>query len=464
MTSTPDENAGAAGSADVAELESEVATLRSQLDTRERRHRRMLTLRTIVAAVLVALAALGVTGSVIGVWSARTTLNTDKFVSTLKPLQSDPAVQTALSTYLATQIYTSLDVPTRLKEALPGPSKFLAGPLSGQVENYLGQGVSKVVASPQFAVLWPAILRFAHEKIMAVINNDSSVVQTSGDVVTLDLLPIVNEALKLLQTQIPTLFGHTITLPTITNGEIPANLRDQIDSALGITLPANFAQVPIYRAHELSTVQTAVKDAKKYVALLVIVSLVMVGLAYLISPQRRRTTVQLGLWLVIWVVLLRAVIRAVHDQIINGVAEGVYRDGAASASHVIFATLRTRGTQLIWIGAIMAVVAYLFGPGRGAVFVRSWVVRGMKAATDATRRGASGAAPKAPVFARTYKDPLRIGGLVVGVFLVLIFPTWTGLLWTAIVIGAYELAVTLLAGAGSDSGGPRGEIAQPLTG
>jgi hypothetical protein len=112
----------------------------------------------------------------------------------------------------------------------------------------------------------------------------------------------------------------------------------------------------------------------------------------------------------------------------------------------------------------MAVVAYLFGPGRGAVFVRSWVVRGMKAATDATRRGASGAAPKAPVFARTYKDPLRIGGLVVGVFLVLIFPTWTGLLWTAIVIGAYELAVTLLAGAASGDGGPRGEIAQPLTG
>lgn len=463
MTSTPDE-VPRARSADVAELQQEVETLRGQLDTRRQRQHRMLAVRTWVAAILVALAALGVTGSVIGVWAARTTLNTDKFVSTLTPLQSDPEVQAALSTYLSTQIYTSLDVPDLLRQALPGPTKFLAGPLSGQVENYLQQGVEKVVSSSQFAVLWPAILRFAHDKVMAVINNDSKVVQTSGNVVTLDLLPIVNEALKLLQSQIPTLFGHTITLPTISNGQIPDNLREQIDSALGVTLPANFAQVPIYRAKELSAVQTAVKDAKKYVVLLVIASLVMVGLAYLISPLRRRTTVQLGLWLVIWVVLLRAVIRAVRDQVLNQVAAGVYRDGASSAAHVIFATLRTRGTQLIWIGAIMAVVAYLFGPGRGAVFVRTWAVRGWKALVGATRRGASGAAPKAPVFAQTYKDPLRIGGLVVGVVLVLIFPTWTGLFWTALVIGIYELAVTLLAGAASGGAAAQSEIGQPVAG
>jgi hypothetical protein len=58
----------------------------------------MTRLRQTVAALLVAVAALGVTMSVIGVWAGRTSLNTDRWVETVTPLDQDPAVRAAVST------------------------------------------------------------------------------------------------------------------------------------------------------------------------------------------------------------------------------------------------------------------------------------------------------------------------------------------------------------------------------
>ena len=109
----------------------ELTSLHAELDTRERRHRRVTLLRQIVAAVLVFIAALGVTASVIGVWAGRTTLNTDRWVETVSPLSEDPAVRAAVSTYTTEQIFTSLNVEQRVKEALPPRAAFLASPLTG---------------------------------------------------------------------------------------------------------------------------------------------------------------------------------------------------------------------------------------------------------------------------------------------------------------------------------------------
>jgi hypothetical protein len=91
-----------------------------------------------------------------------------------------------------------------------------------------------------------------------------------------------------------------------------------------------------------------------------------------------------------------AVLRGVRDQLLAQVPEGVYRDGVAAAVTSVFSVLRTRGTQLIWIGAILAVVCYLFGPGRGAVWLRRQVRRGAVAGGRATARGGRWLGANAP--------------------------------------------------------------------
>jgi hypothetical protein len=317
---------------EIERQKAELASLHRQLDTRGRRHRRITLARQIVAAVLAFLAALGLTLSVIGVWAGRTTLDTDRWVETVTPLSQDPAVRAAVSTYSTDQIFSTLNVEQRVKDALPPKAAFLSSPLTDQVHGFVQGAVTKALASPQFAELWPAINRVAHQQIMAILDNNGKVVQTSGNTVTLNLLPVVNNVLSSLQQQVPTLFGKSVNLPTITNGQIPAGLQTKIESALGVTLPASFAAIPIYQGDQLSAAQTAVVQIKRGLTLLVIGTVLALLLAVWVSPKRRRTTLQMGLWLVIDVVALTSVLRAVRTQLIDQVPAGVMRSGSTPLS------------------------------------------------------------------------------------------------------------------------------------
>jgi len=430
---------------EVQRLREELAAANSRLDTRERRTRRVSMLRQLVAALLVVVAALGVTMSVIGVWAGRTTLNTDRWVETVAPLDDDPAVRAAVSAYVTAQVFTTLDVDQRVQEALPPRAAFLASPLTGQVRGLVQSSVNKVLASEQFAQLWPEMNRVAHTQIMAVLNNDSTVVRSSGDTVTLNLLPVVNEVLNGLEQEAPTLFGKQLNLPTLTNGQIPADLQTKVESALGVTLPANFAAIPIYQGDQLSAAQDAVVQMRQYVGLLVLGSLIALALALLISPRRRRTTLQFGLWLVIAVVALTSVIRNIRAQLIDQVPEGVYRSGVDAGVQIVFAPLRDRGTQLLWLGVLIALVAYLVGPGRGAVALRHGAVQATHFLGRRARRYRAVAVARGPGFAQAHLDPLRIGGAVVAGVLLLIFTSWTGLFVIAVAFALYEVLVTAVA-------------------
>jgi hypothetical protein len=450
---------------EVQRLREELAAANSQLDTRERRHRRVTMLRQIVAALLVVVAALGVTLSVVGVWAGRTTLNTDRWVETVTPLDKDPAVRAAVATYVTDQVFTTLNVDQRVKEVLPPKAAFLSSPLTGQVHGFVQSSVNKVLASEQFAQLWPAMNRAAHKQVMAILNNDSTVVRSSGDTVTLNLLPVVNEVLVGLEQQVPTLFGKQLNLPTLTNGEIPAGLQTKIEDALGVTLPANFAAIPIYQGNQLSAAQQALVQVKQYLTLLVVVSVLALVLALWISPRRRRTTLQLGLWLIICVVALTSLIRTIRTQLIEQVPGGVMRSGVDAAVQIVFVTLRERGTQLLWLGIVIAVVAYLIGPGRAAVVFRRWSVQAGHFLGQRGRRYGSLAVAEGPGFARANLDALRIGGVVAAGLLLLFFTSWAGLFWIAVLLGLYELLVTAAAGAahedtGRSPGASAGEPAQ----
>ena len=48
------------------------------------------------------------TVSVPAVWSARTVLNTDRYVATVEPLADDPAVQQAIATRLTDEVFAAL--------------------------------------------------------------------------------------------------------------------------------------------------------------------------------------------------------------------------------------------------------------------------------------------------------------------------------------------------------------------
>jgi hypothetical protein len=429
---------------DLTELQAEVTELRAQLDTRKRRASALRALRAVTAGVLAAVTALALVASVVGLWGAYTTLNTNRWVSTVTPLPKDPAVATAVSQYATDQLFAAINVEQRVKDVLPAQAAFVAGPIVGQLHDAIEKTVYKVVQSDGFQQVWTEINRRAHQQAMAVLNGTSTVVVAGEDTVQLDLLPLINQVLQLLSDQLPTLFGKTLALPDISSGQIPPDLRVRVEDALGITLPANFAQFTVYDAGEVRAVQDTVVTFKRGLAALVIGTVLLLVLALLISPRRRRTVLQLGLWLVIAAVAVGASLRAVRGQILAQVPEGVYRDGAAATITTVTAMLRTRGNQLIWIGVLLAVIAYLVGPGRIPVWLREHAVIAWHVAWRWTRQGYRAVRSRGPGLTERHLDAIRIAGVVVAVVLALVLSSWTALLVIVVVLAVFEVGVTLI--------------------
>jgi hypothetical protein len=448
---------------EVARLRAEVAALRTQVDRRRQRQRTIVGIRGVVAAVLVAVAAFALVTSVVGVWAARTAFDTDRWVAAVAPLPRDPLVATAVAQYATTELFEVLDVDQRLRDVLPEQAAFVVAPLTGQLRGYIQNTVDNVLQSERFEAIWVELNRRAHQRAIEIISGESSVVVARQDRVVIDLLPLINQVLRQLSAQLPTMFGRQLALPNLSSGEIPANLRERVSAELGVPLPANFAQFTVYNAGQLEAVRQAVVTAKRGIILFVAGTILLLGLALLISPRRRRTLLQLGLWLVIAAVAITASLRAARNEVVQQVPTGAYRDGVGAAFTTVFASLRDRGVLVIWIGVALAVLAYLVGPGRLPTWLRHQTARGARAGGRWAGRGFGAGAAQGPQWIAAHLDAVRIGGVVVAAVFALLLTSWTSLLVIALVLAAFEVAVTVIARSAAERAGePADTIGPPV--
>ena len=119
---------GADERAELERLRAEVADLRSQVaaapgvaetppvvpPTRPRRQR----WRSVVATLLIVIGCILAPLSVAAVWAKNQVTNTDRYVETITPLASDPAIQNAVANKITTEIFARLDVQGITNEAV----------------------------------------------------------------------------------------------------------------------------------------------------------------------------------------------------------------------------------------------------------------------------------------------------------------------------------------------------------
>jgi hypothetical protein len=433
-----------AGGEELDRLRIEVSHLRAQVDGRRRRAIALLTLRRAAAAVLVALGAFALVSSVVGVWAARTAFDTDRWVATVAPLPRDPHVSAAMAEYATTELFRVLDVENRIREVLPDQAAFVAGPLTGQIRETVRRTVQQVLVSDRFQRIWVEGNRRVHERILAILEGTSTLVVVRHDRVDIDLLPLVNQVLRQLGASLPTLFGKQLSLPDLGTSAIPENLRSRVEDAVGVTLPADFARFSIYDSGQLAAVQEAVTAAERDLVLFAAATIALLVLALVVSPARRRTLLQLGLWLVVAAVAVTAVLRRVRGELLLEVPAGVYRDGVDAAVTSVFAGLRDRGTQLIWIGVLLALLMYLSGPGRAPVWLRERMAAVAGATWRGAWRGGRAVATHGPGFTARHLDVIRVGGVMVAAVLALLLSSWTSLLAIVVALAAVEVLVTVV--------------------
>ena len=451
MSATPEYNSTV--SDEVERLRAERDALQTQLTTMQKRRRRGGVLRRVAVVALVVLACLSLTAATVAVWANRTLLNTDGWVETVGPLGDDPAVTAALQPRITEAVFTAIPAEDLIADALPENRSFLAAPLSSAIKSFVDDQVGAFLASETFAQLWVETNAVAHERALAVLRGDSDVVQVDGDTVTLNLLPVINRVLGQLSGVASGLVGQNVTLPTISSGELPEQARTRINDALGIELPENIGQIPVYGADELVVAQQALRLFDQTLVLLVIATPVLLVAAIWLSRNRRGTILQLTVGTVLLLVLVHRVVLRFQETI---VAIPPRPEGQAAAQAV---TDQLRGglfdltAAVIAVGLAIIVIALLTGPFRWAVALRRGVAHLGRSVWDAGGRLAPGPDTGGGVgWIAEHRQALQVGGALLVVAVLLIFDvSWGWFLAIIALLVCWELILWRLGPAGGDT-------------
>jgi hypothetical protein len=398
--------------------------------------------RGVLAAVLVVVFAILLPVTLTATWAHRTVVNTDAYVATITPIAASPQVQAAASREITNQIYAALNPQQVIASALPPKAAPLAGPLSNGVKGYLQDGVNKILASPKFQQLWVTANRFAHAQLITVLNGDSKVLQTTHGQVVLNLVPLLNEALKNVQARASVLLGKNITLPSISGTTIPAAACQKIATAIRRPLPPTCGQIPLFKASALTQAQRAFRAFNGLVLALLIITPLVFAAALWASTRRRRTLLQLTIGGMLALIVVR---RAMY-WLESDLTAGARPQNRAALSVIAGQILHGFFDLTLWFligGLILIVLALLSGPYRWAVAVRSWARRAGQAIVHLGSALAGHVSGDGTVtWARRHLDLLRIGGAVIAALALLIFSVnWVTLLIIAALLALYEFGL-----------------------
>ena len=394
-------------------LRNEVATMRAA--PAPRRHG--IRWKSLAAAVLLVLGCVGVPASVLAIWTHNQVTQTDRFVATVSPVIEDPAVQSALTNRITTEVLTYVDVQQLANDAIDAIAAQgvrpelvdrlhdLTGPLVSGVTNLVHGKVQQLVASPQFIAAWNRALQVAHEQANAVLSGESSAITIKNGMVVLDLNPFIEAAKQQL----------------VTSGFSAA-----------AKIPEVHPTVDLAPASGLIRAQTAYQMLDAVASWLPWITLLLLAAGVYLARRRRRALLGVGLGVVAGMLVLAVALLVGRAMLVNAVPEqGVA--AAAATYDILVRFLRIALRTLAVLGLVIALGAYLVGPAAGAVQIRAALDRGIRALRPARVAEALAAGPVGP-WVHAHRQLLRLAalGLAVLVFILLDRPTGWDVLLVAI--------------------------------
>jgi Short C-terminal domain len=306
--------------------------------TRAARSRRALPIALIVVASLIGFF------SVFALWAKRQALETDTWTETSTELLANNEIRSAVAAFLVTELYDNVDVEAAVAERLPPQLDRLAGPVAGALRQATGAVALRALDEPRVQALWEDANRTAHEKLLAVIDDDAEAVSTTGGVVTLDLSTIL------------------------------AQVADEVGIGADLVskLPPDAGQLEVMQADELETVQTGVDLLRTLAWGLTALTLALYALAIYLARGRRRETLRaVGFSLVTVGVLLLFVHNLAGDAVVDSLADVTSAEPAVDATWTIGTSLLVATAEgIVAYGLFILFAAWLAGPTGLATSVR----------------------------------------------------------------------------------------------
>jgi hypothetical protein len=348
--------------------------------------------------------------SVIGLWTRNTLLDTNQYVDTVAPLAKDPAIQTALADRVTQQLVASVDIQGELKQAFPPRAEFVVPFIASGFDSFVHAATLRIVQSDRFQTLWKNINRRAHSKVLAVLEGTGTeTVDTRDGKVVLDLSALIDQVKKTLDDRGITIFDN-----------------------VGKKAPQEFV---LFESEQLTKAQSGVRLLKTLTYVLPFLTLLAFAAAVVLSPNRRRTLLRSAVAFAFTMALVLIAFNLARGAYLDAIENaGKSREAGAAAFDQILDFLRVTLRTAFALGLVIAVGAWLAGPGRLATRIREGV-------SGLVRGGGEGDVTPVGRFVNSYRVPLRI--LVFGIgLLILVVLSHPGPL--AVVVVAALVVVGLL--------------------
>jgi hypothetical protein len=302
-------------------------------------HRRS---RALVSWALLVIASLLVPVALVGVWARTQVLDTDRYVETVAPLADDPAVQDRVVEVVTESLTSQVDLESEIRQALPERAAFLAGPIAGSVRQLVGNVVGDVVRSDRFADIWAKANRAAHGQVVKVLAGEGD---GPAAAIVLDLQGVAGAASAKLA---------DLGVPVRPEGNVPFTL---------------------FSGETLDQIRSVARVADAGVTFVAVLAVLLLVASALVAVDRRRGALRAGIGLAAGAALVLVAIAVARGFYLPGVEAGTARAANEAAIDLLSRFLRGGGRTLVAVGVVVAVGAWLAGPGRVASALRSGVGR-----------------------------------------------------------------------------------------
>ncbi len=341
--------------------------------------------RRILVAFLVVVGCVLAPISVMGVWISNTLLNTNQYVATIGPLAGNAAVQDAIATRVTNSLVTGSNLDVKIKDALPPKAGFVAPFVAKGIGSFVHDVTLKIVQSPKFEQLWKTLNQRAHARLVEALKGQGKHIKNDGKVVV-DLGPVIDKANAALQKQ-------------------------GID-VLSSTAKGN-NQITLITSSTLKSAQAGVRALDTLRVVLPILTVLFFAAAIALSPNRRRTILRGALGVGLAMVLLLTVFNLARSAYLNALPASVSQSAAAAVYDQLLSFLRLALRTIFAFAVVVALGAWLAGPGRFATRIRTGA-RNLISRTP----GQSAISPRVAGFVDHYRTPLRV--VVVAVALLIL--------------------------------------------
>ena len=297
--------------------------------------------------VIVLVATLIAFISVFAIWVKRQALETETWTDTSTELLEREVIRDAIAGFLVTELYDNVDVQAAIAEQLPAQASALAGPVAGGIRQVADEVARRALERPEVQALWADANEAAHERLLAVIDEEAEAVTTEDGAVNLDLSVILER--------------------------ITAELG--VGENLASRIPEGAAQLPVMDADDLDAIRTVVDVLRTLAWLLLAIALGLYGLALYLAGARRRETLRLiGFSFMVVGALTLLVQRLVGDGVVSALASNSAAEPPVEETWEVASSLLTdSGSAVIVYGIIVVFAAWLAGPTRIATSTREWL-------------------------------------------------------------------------------------------